>query len=169
MAEELQMQEAGQGPRKRKIGHKKGKGRKKMKVFQGGEKKVKMDGKMKKLFRKKVRDYNSDDSDDIDEAEPAPAPRVKFEKKQVHIEQEDDDEKSSDEELEEDDGDDDADDNDNMGNEDSDDEDAVVEHGIMKFSEGNTSFKKAFKKIVNRSGTDEVLVSPWIHDTMYSH
>ncbi|KAJ0629213.1 putative ribosomal RNA-processing protein [Helianthus annuus] len=98
MAEVLQMQEAGQAPRKRKIGHKKGKGKKKMKVFQGSGQKVKMDGKTKKLFRKRARDYNSDDSDD-----------------------------------------------------DNDD----VDEKPVKFE--NTSFKKAFKKIVNRSGTDDVL------------
>ncbi|KAI7745735.1 hypothetical protein M8C21_009336, partial [Ambrosia artemisiifolia] len=105
MAEVLQMQEAGQGPRKRKIGHKKGKGKKKMKVFQGSGQKVKMDGKMKKLFRKKARDYNSDDSDDDNDNEDIDEKPVKFEKKQSR----------------------------------------------------STSFKKAFKKIVKRSGTDDVL------------
>ncbi|KAI7745736.1 hypothetical protein M8C21_009337, partial [Ambrosia artemisiifolia] len=105
MAEVLQVQEAGQGPRKRKIGHKKGKGKKKMKVFQGSGQKVKMDGKMKKLFRKKARDYNSDDSDDDNDNEDIDEKPVKFEKQQSR----------------------------------------------------STSFKKAFKKIVKRSGTDDVL------------
>lgn len=156
MAEVVQMQEVGQGPRKRKIGHKKGKGKKKMKVFQGSGQKVKMDGKMKKLFRKKARDYNSDDSDDVNdvEEEEPPAPPLKFEKKQVRIENEDDDnvdEKSVDEEMDED------EDVDDEGNDDSDNEGGEIEHGIMKFSEGSTSFKKAFKKIVKRSGSDDVL------------
>lgn len=155
MAEELQMQEAGKGPRKRNIGHKKGKGKKKMKVFHGsGQQKVKMDGKTKKLFRKRARDYNSDDSEDddndIEEEEEEAAPPLKFEKKQVHIEdeedEEEDDEKSSDEEVD-------------VGNDVSDDEDGEIQPGIMKFFEGNTSFKKAFKKIIKRSGTDDVLVS----------
>ncbi|KAL7617703.1 uncharacterized protein LOC111876147 [Lactuca sativa] len=153
MAEELQMQEAGKGPRKRNIGHKKGKGKKKMKVFHGsGQQKVKMDGKTKKLFRKRARDYNSDDSEDddndIEEEEEEAAPPLKFEKKQVHIEdeedEEEDDEKSSDEEVD-------------VGNDVSDDEDGEIQPGIMKFFEGNTSFKKAFKKIIKRSGTDDVL------------
>ncbi|KAI3801218.1 hypothetical protein L1987_29322 [Smallanthus sonchifolius] len=142
------MQEAGQGPRKRKIGHKKGKGKKKMKVFQGSGQKVKMDGKMKKIFRRKARDYNSDDSDDDNDIDEKP---VKFEKKQSHIENNKEDEKSSDEEI-----DDAEDDDDDVGNDVSDDEEVITEHGIMKFSEGSKSFKKAFKKILKR-GSDDVL------------
>ncbi|XP_071721175.1 uncharacterized protein [Rutidosis leptorrhynchoides] len=178
MAEVLQMQEVGQGPRKRKIGHnKKGKGKKKMKVFQGSGQKVKMDAKTKKLFRKKARDYNSDNSDDAnddieeveeEEEEPARPARparlpVKVEKK-YEMKPVDDENDEEDEEVDDDDNDDDGnddvgndDDDDDMGDGDSDDEGVVVEHGIMKFSEGSTSFKKAFKKIVKRSGTDEVL------------
>ncbi|GJY75936.1 RRP15-like protein [Tanacetum coccineum] len=178
MAEEVQMQEAGKGLRKRNIGNKKGKGKKKMKVHHGGSgQKVKMDGKMKTLFRKRARDYNSDDSDDEDDIveEEEPAPPVKYEKKQTHIENrkekkqayienEEDDEKASDEEMDDDedeDGDEDGDVDDDKkvdaGNDNSDDEEGIIEHGIMKFSEGSTSFKKAFKKIVNRSGTNDVL------------
>ncbi|KAI3829420.1 hypothetical protein L1987_03544 [Smallanthus sonchifolius] len=145
MAEELQMQEAEQGPRKRKVGQKKGKGKKKMKVFQGSGQKVKMDGKMKKIFRRKARDYNSDDSDDDNDIDEEP---VKFEKKKLHIENKEDDGKSSDEEMD--------DDDDDVGNDVSDDEDVITEHGIMKFSEGSISFKKAFKKIM-KSGSDDVL------------
>ncbi|KVI01126.1 Protein of unknown function DUF1665 [Cynara cardunculus var. scolymus] len=150
MAEEVQMQEVEKGPRKRKIGHKKGKGKKKMKVNQGSGQKVKMDGKMKKLFRKKARDYNSDDSDDANDVnEEEPSPPMKFEEKQSHDENEEADEKSAEEE---------ADVEEDMGNDDiSDDEEGIIEHGIMKFSEGSTSFKKAFKKIIKRSGSDDVL------------
>ncbi|KAI3740898.1 hypothetical protein L2E82_31373 [Cichorium intybus] len=153
MAEELQMQEVGKGPRKRNIGHKKGnKGKKKQKVFQGSGQKVKMDGKTKKLFRKRARDYNSDNSDDDDDDdhhhdvdEEEPAPPMKFEKKQVHFQnEEEEDEKSSDEDVD-------------VSNEVSDDEDGTIQPGIMKFFEGNTSFKKAFKKIIKRSGSDDVL------------
>ncbi|XP_076913261.1 uncharacterized protein LOC143571821 isoform X2 [Bidens hawaiensis] len=153
MAEEVQMQEAGQGRRKRKLGHKKGKGKKKMKVFQGSGQKDKMDGKTKKLFRKKARDYNSDDSDDNEDIDDISEKQVKFEKKPSHIKNKENDEKSSDEEM---DGDDDDDVGDDVDNDVSDDENEIADHGIMKFSEGNTSFKKAFKKIV-KSGSDEVL------------
>ncbi|XP_076907855.1 uncharacterized protein LOC143564471 [Bidens hawaiensis] len=149
MAEEVQMQEAGQGPRKRKLGHKKGKGKKKMKVFQGSGQKVKMDEKTKKLFRKKARDYNSDDSDDNEDIDDINEKQVKFEKKPSNIINKENDEKSSDEEMA-------GDDDDDVDNDVSDDENEIAEHGIMKFSEGNTSFKKAFKKIV-KSGSDEVL------------
>ncbi|KAI3522714.1 hypothetical protein L1887_00720 [Cichorium endivia] len=157
MAEEVQMQEVGKGPRKRNIGHKKGKGKKKQKVFQGSGQKVKMDGKTKKLFRKRARDYNSDNSDDDDEDndvdEEEPAPPIKFEKKQVHFEkeEEEEDEKSSDEEVDED---------VDVNNEVSDDEDGTIQPGIMKFFEGNMSFKKAFKKIIKRSGSDDVVLGP---------
>ncbi|KAL4562544.1 hypothetical protein LXL04_034751 [Taraxacum kok-saghyz] len=156
MAEEVQTQEAGKGPRKRNIGHKKGKGKKKMKVFHGsGQQKAKMDGKTKKLFRKRARDYNSDDSEDdandIDDEE-EPAPPMKFQKEQVNDVNEEEDEKSSEEEAEEE-----MDEDVDVSNEVSDDEDGEIQPGIMKFFEGNTSFKKAFKKIVKRSGTDDVL------------
>ncbi|KAA8526642.1 hypothetical protein F0562_008155 [Nyssa sinensis] len=69
MAEETQTQEVGKGPKKRRLGHKKGsKAKKKLKVFPGSRgEKVKIDKKMKKLFRKRARDYTSDD-----EEEPAP-------------------------------------------------------------------------------------------------
>lgn len=156
MAEEVQMQEVGKGPRKRNIGHKKGKGKKKQKVFQGSGQKVKMDGKTKKLFRKRARDYNSDNSDDDEEdndvVEEEPAPPITFEKKNVHFaNEEEDDEKSSDEEVDED---------VDVSNEVSDDEDGTIQPGIMKFFEGNMSFKKAFKKIIKRSGSDDVVLGP---------
>ncbi|KAL8214744.1 hypothetical protein R6Q57_004193 [Mikania cordata] len=157
MAEELQTQEAGQGLRKRKNVHKKGKGKKKMKVHQGSGQKVKMNRKMEKLFRKKARDYNSDDSDDDNDINEKP---VKFEKKQLHIENKEDNEKSSEDEMDDDNDDVDdvgKDDGDDVGNDVSDDEDEITEHGIMKFSEGSTSFRKAFKKIIKRSGSDDVL------------
>ncbi|KAF5960645.1 hypothetical protein HYC85_001854 [Camellia sinensis] len=73
MDEEAHTQEVGKGPKKRRIGHKKGsKGKKKLKVFKGNGEKVKVDKKMQKLFRKRVRDYNSDDDD---EEEPSPVTR----------------------------------------------------------------------------------------------
>ncbi|KAI3510320.1 hypothetical protein L1887_17214 [Cichorium endivia] len=74
---------------------------------------------------------------------------------------------SSDDDDDDDDDDNDDDDNDvdekssdedvDVSNEVSDDEDGTIQPGIMKFFEGNTSFKKAFKKIIKRSGSDDVL------------
>nr|XP_043610508.1 RRP15-like protein [Erigeron canadensis] len=204
MAEIVEKQES--VGRKRKIGQKKGsKGKKKMRVFQGNDKKVKkMDAKTKRLFRKRVRDYNSDNSDDDNDVEqeennnnnnnnnkkkPVSANRVKFEKKkEVLVEnKEDDDANDGEEEVgddveeavvaprvkfekkkkkrvenEENDDDEDEDDDDEIGDDfgDDDEEGVVVEHGFMKFSEGSASFKKAFKKIVKRSGTEDEVLGP---------
>lgn len=147
MAEVTQIQEAGNGPNKRKLGHKKGnKAKKKMKVFQGNKDKVKIDKRMKKIFQKRARDYNSDD----DEEEPAPLVRNKKEKshekrEDFHVENEpsDDGEDLRDAGQE---------------NEPSDDEDGEILPGITKFAEGCKAFKKAFKKITKKNVSDDVLV-----------
>lgn len=70
MAEETQIQEPGNVPMKRKLGQKKGgKGKKKMKVYKGSGEKVKVNKKMQKIFRKRARDYNSDDDDEVDDSD----------------------------------------------------------------------------------------------------
>lgn len=145
MAEETQINEAGNGPRKRKLGHKKGnKGKKKLKVFQGPrDKKIKIDQKMKKLIRKRVRDYNSDD----DDGEPAPV--INHEKEHSHDKIEAFDEKDSDEEGDHG--------NDGVGNELSEDEDGEILPGITKFTEGCKAFKMAFKKITKKNVSEDVL------------
>ncbi|KAK2986434.1 hypothetical protein RJ640_011872 [Escallonia rubra] len=167
MAEETQMQEVGKAPSKRKLGHKTGsnKSKKKSKVFHGGtrEKVRKMDPRMKKLFRKRARDYNSDDEEDEErELEAAPVIRrqekersrekVRHGKGQKHEEDKVFDEKSSDEEGE--DGDEGV-----AGeeNEVSEDEDGEMQPGITRFAEGCKAFRMAFKKITKKSGSDDVL------------
>ncbi|KAK3017269.1 hypothetical protein RJ639_007381 [Escallonia herrerae] len=167
MAEETQMQEVGKAPSKRKLGHKMGsnKSKKKSKVFHGGtrEKVKKMDPRMKKLFRKRARDYNSDDEEDEQrELEAAPVIRrqekersrekVRHGKEQTHEEDKVFDEKSSDEEGEDyDEG--------VAGeeNEVSEDEDSEMQPGITRFAEGCKAFRMAFKKITKKSGSDDVL------------
>lgn len=146
MAEEAHTQEVGKGPKKRRIGHKKGsKGKKKLKVFKGNGEKVKVDKKMQKLFRKRVRDYNSDDDDG---EEPSPVTRDRNYQPQYKNELFDG--KSSDEEGEEH-------QNDGMENEASEDEDGEIQPGITKFMEGCKAFRMAFKKIVKKNVSDDLL------------
>ncbi|KAJ6680630.1 hypothetical protein OIU79_020178 [Salix purpurea] len=61
MAEETQMRESVKPFKKRKSGYNKGSNaKKKQKQFQGNKEKVKkIDPRLKKLLRKKARDYNS--------------------------------------------------------------------------------------------------------------
>ncbi|XP_059661284.1 uncharacterized protein LOC132307511 [Cornus florida] len=144
MAEETHAQAIEKGPNKRRIGHKKGsKAKKKPKVFHGTDKKVKIDKKMRKLFTKRAREYNSDDDEDSaslvsDENE------HKFNKTEVL------DGKSSDEEVE-DHGD------ASEENEISEDEDGEIQPGITKFIEGCKAFRMAFKKITRTSVSDDLL------------
>lgn len=146
MAEEAHTQEVGKGPKKRRMGHKKGsKGKKKLKVFKGNGEKVKVDKKMQKIFRKRVRDYNSDDDD---EEEPSPVTRDR--NYQPRYKNELFDGKSSDEEGEEH-------RNDGMENEASEDEDGEIQPGITKFMEGCKAFRMAFKKIVKKNVSDDLL------------
>ncbi|XP_047322657.1 RRP15-like protein [Impatiens glandulifera] len=131
----------GENQRKRRMGQKKGgKTKKKLKVIPvGPENKVKIDRKMKKLIRKRVRDYNSDD--DVEEKEI-----------DVNLQEDvedDDEENSSDEEDVEA----------KTGKEDdaSDDEDGEVQPGITKLTEGCNAFRLAFKKIMKKSVSDNLL------------
>lgn len=145
MAEETQIQEAGNVPIKRKLGHKKGsKGKKKLKVFKGSGEKVKIDKKMQKLFRKRARDYNSDDDEES-------APVITHRKEQSHGKEEVFDDGSSDGEGE---------DHGDVGEdfEFSEDENGEIQPGITKFAEGCKAFKMAFKKITKKSVSDDVLV-----------
>ncbi|KAI8006900.1 hypothetical protein LOK49_LG07G02782 [Camellia lanceoleosa] len=145
MAEEAHTQEVGKGPKKRRIGHKKGsKGKKKLKVFQGNGEKVKVDKKMQKLFHKRARDYNSDDED---EEEPSPVTKDRnYQPRYKNVF----DGKSSDEEGEEH-------QNDGMENEASEDEDGEIQPGITKFMEGCKAFRMAFKKILKKNVSDDLL------------
>jgi len=144
MAEVTEIQEAGNGLKKRKLGHKNGnKGKKKMKVFKGTNNKVKIDKRMKKIFQKRARDYNSDEDEE-------PAPVVKYEKEKSHERRVSFLEKHSDEEAE---------DHRDAGDEfePSDDEDGEILPGITKFAEGCKAFKMAFKKITKKNVSDNVL------------
>ncbi|KAF3639110.1 putative potassium transporter 6-like [Capsicum annuum] len=130
--------------------HKKkgGKG-KKQKSVPFSEKRVKIDNKMKKLFEKRSRNYNSDYDDN--DAEPSPVTRAKptsygkqkpksYEKDDFEEEWEDDGEEDENEELEI-----------------SEDEDGEVQPGITKFIDGCNTFRLVFKKMLKKSASDDIL------------
>ncbi|XP_060214324.1 uncharacterized protein LOC132641372 [Lycium barbarum] len=181
MAEELQsVSEAGKMFRKRKMEHNKkgGKGKKKFKGAPFSEKKVKIDNKMKKLFEKRARDYNSDNEDDDDnDAKPAPVSRAKStsygkekpksygkekptsygrEKRTSYGREKPTSYRKEDDDFEEEWVDDEVED----GNEElevSEDEDGEIQPGITKFIDGCKAFRLAFKKLLKKSASDDIL------------
>ncbi|KAK9114664.1 hypothetical protein Syun_021461 [Stephania yunnanensis] len=114
------------------------KGKKKAKVFSRtegqGKKAKKIDGRMKKLFRKRAREYNSDEDDDNEGNENLSLNSERT----VEVES---DEEAEEKELE-------------SGSEDEGDE---METGVMKFVEGCRAFSLAFNKITKKSVSEDLL------------
>ncbi|KAL0307220.1 UNVERIFIED_CONTAM: RRP15-like protein [Sesamum radiatum] len=112
---------------------------------QGAENRMKVDKRMKKLFQKRARDYNSDEEGEDEQLQQSAAARFK----------------KSDDEFEggfSDDG-----EEENQGIEEdevSEDEGGGIQPGITKFTEGIKAFKLAFKKVVKKSGGDEDVLGP---------
>lgn len=155
MAEETHLSEPAKGPNKRRVGHKKGsKGKTKQKKMEAGNfKPKKVDKKMKKLFRKRSREYNSDDENEDED--------------EHHSKNEDDEVMGgySSEEAGED------GDQDRQGfnadyRDSEDEEDDTVQPGIMKFNEGCRAFRLAFKSITKKGAQDDALVSLLLHDAV---
>ncbi|KAG6750172.1 hypothetical protein NC652_033819 [Populus alba x Populus x berolinensis] len=142
MAEETQMRESVKPFKKRKSGHKKGSNfKKKQKQFLGNKEKVKkIDPRLKKLLRKKARDYNSDDDNEDETAHAS-----------------DNDNADS---MDDDAGSDDGKEKKNLGIEievsDNEDDDEIPP-GITKFSEGCRAFRIAFKSISKKAISDDSL------------
>ncbi|CAB4305022.1 unnamed protein product [Prunus armeniaca] len=149
MAEETHTAEAAREPRKRKIGKKKGsKAKKKAKMLQSAEgiramKPKKIDKKMQKLYRKRARDYNSEDESEQDNATPlgnnedeligGSSSGEEAEKGGDHSER-------------------------NVDNGFSDDEEhGEILPGIMRFTEGSNAFRLAFRSIIKKTVTEDVL------------
>lgn len=139
--------DAGGNPRKRKLGKKGGgKGNRKMKGVQNaGQPKTKRSLKMKKLVKRRLREYNSDDDNDNDESYAEVGASV-----DVHSGGHEDASSSEDE------GRDDVEVEDEMGG--SDDEGDEI-HEEAKFFEGIRAFKVAFLKIMNTKISDDAVVS----------
>ncbi|KAI3457693.1 hypothetical protein Pfo_014356 [Paulownia fortunei] len=151
MAEITQSTEVKNGERKRKSGKKKGKmaKRRQRMMPQGAENRVKVDKKMKKLFQKRARDYNSgDEGEDEPLQQSGRAIGVnRFKKNDDEFEggfSDDGEEENQGSEAEEV----------------SEDENGGIQPGITKFTEGIKAFKLAFKKIVKKSGGDEDVLGP---------
>ncbi|MED6126899.1 hypothetical protein PIB30_082904 [Stylosanthes scabra] len=158
MAEDMQLQESAGHTRKRKLGKKQGH-KKKLKTMEPphGQKKVKVDKKMKRLFRKRAREYNSDDDEDEEENEATvPTTTNKHNGDQLDSEEPSEDEgkiEGGRKRLNKN-----ATDGDNEFSEDEGgEEDGVVQPGIMKFTEGVRAFKIAFRNIINKSVSDDLL------------
>ncbi|XP_057736798.1 uncharacterized protein LOC130954081 [Arachis stenosperma] len=159
MAEVMQLRESGGLLRKRKLGKKQGHKKKpKLMPPPHGQKKVKVDKKMKKLFRKRAREYNSDDDDEDEEENEASVPTIT----NKHNGDEIDSEEPSEDEGKTEGGrkgwNKNATDEDNEFSEDEGGEDdGVVQPGIMKFTEGVRAFKMAFRNIINKSVSEDLL------------
>ncbi|PKI31516.1 RRP15-like protein [Punica granatum] len=132
--------EAGRVLKKRKMGNKSRKAKKKVKVFQGSGEKVKIDRKTKKLFRKRAREYNSDDDDD--------AGKSALDKNRNAAPVFDDRRNSEADELNEE---------PQVSDDEDEDEDNEVLPAITKFAEGCRAFRAAFKSIIKKSASDDVL------------
>nr|GMC48585.1 RRP15-like protein [Ipomoea batatas] len=140
------MTEVHKGIKRGPLGSKKrsGKAKKKQKMVPFNEKQPKIDKKMRKLFEKRARDYNSDE-DDEDDKDNEVERSGKVKKKQKTDEFEED---SFDEEGD-------------GGEEDevSEDEGGELQPGITKFTEGCKAFRMAFRKLLKKtaSASDDVL------------
>ncbi|KAK4397764.1 hypothetical protein Sango_1251900 [Sesamum angolense] len=147
MGEVKQSIEVTNGGKTRRVGKKKGKMAKKRQRMmpQGAENRMKVDKRMKKLFQKRARDYNSDEEGEDEQLQQSAPARFK----------------KSDDEFEggfSDDG-----EEENQGIEEdevSEDEGGGIQPGITKFTEGIKAFKLAFKKVVKKSGGDEDVLGP---------
>ncbi|KAI4378576.1 hypothetical protein MLD38_016036 [Melastoma candidum] len=134
--------------KRRKPGHsKKSKKRVNPSHGGGGPKVKKIDGKMKRLFRKRAREYNSDD-DDKDE-------------QKLDIQDDRDISAGGNEMKLLEAGDDDSDDNsaDVSGNGSGEEDGADSEdgHGTAKFKDGSNAFRAAFESIMSNAVTDDGL------------
>ncbi|KAL0412953.1 UNVERIFIED_CONTAM: hypothetical protein Sradi_1497000 [Sesamum radiatum] len=151
MGEVKQSIEVTNGGKKRRVGKKKGKMAKKRQRMmpQGAENRMKVDKRMRKLFQKRARDYNSDEEGEDEQLQQsAPSTRAaKFKKSHDEFEGGfSDDGEEENQGIEQD--------------EFSEDEDGGIQPGITKFTEGIKAFKLAFKKVVKKSGGDEDVLGP---------
>ncbi|RDX84748.1 RRP15-like protein [Mucuna pruriens] len=168
MADEMTMLEPGRAKRKfdKKLGRKKSSKKAKVMPPPHGQKKVKIDKKMKKLFRKRAREYNSDD-----EEEEATVPATSGTTRLASITNKRNEE--DDIESEDPSGDEGAagrqktrnknatdlnnHNSDDEGEGEGEDDDNGSQLGITKFTEGCRAFKMAFRNIMNKSVPDDML------------
>ncbi|WOL00159.1 hypothetical protein Cni_G08872 [Canna indica] len=145
MAAELQTPAIAAAPASRKRKPKHGKGKKPNKrikqnaMAMAAAKPRKPSEKMKKLFRKRVKEYDSDDEDEVDEEfQEDPSSDEEEEEREMDFSVRDDEIGGSEGDAEDDDG-------------------EGVQHGITRLVEGCRAFKIAFRKIMKRHITDDSL------------
>lgn len=118
------------GKRKRNMGKKKGKKpkNKKLKMLEGKGKKLRLSKKMRNLFEKRARQYNSDDDEE---------------------EREEGEEALGDTRI--------GRGGDNSSEENDGSEEVEIQPGVMKFTDGVRAFRLAFKNIIKRNVADDSL------------
>ncbi|XP_039005673.1 RRP15-like protein isoform X2 [Hibiscus syriacus] len=121
------------GKRKRNIGKKKGNKtkNKKLKMLEGKGKKLRVSKKMRNLFEKRARDYNSDDDEEEEE-------RKEKENTEAAATRRGGGGDNSSEGREEEEG-------------------GEIQPGVMKFTEGVRAFRVAFKNIIKRNIANDSL------------
>ncbi|EPS67734.1 hypothetical protein M569_07042, partial [Genlisea aurea] len=98
---------------------------------------------MRKLFRKRARDYNSDEEEEEEKVEDRrESPVLNKTEDPSEIRFSDDAEEESDREVA------------------SDDEEGAIQPGIMKFTDGIKAFRLAFKKILKKTTDNEDVLGP---------
>ncbi|XP_043719563.1 RRP15-like protein [Telopea speciosissima] len=149
MAEASHLQEKTDGSKKRRAGKSKGrKAKKRVKSFPGTGDRVRVDKKMQKLFRRRAKEYNSDDEDDEQ-----PTSEVGEASNRVLGQKEVLEGNSSGDEEENGPG--------GSGNEGSEEDDGNRNQpGITKFVEGCRAFKIAFMKITRKNNLPDNPLGP---------
>ncbi|XP_014517827.1 RRP15-like protein [Vigna radiata var. radiata] len=164
MAEEIAMVESGRARRKfvKTQGRKKSGKKAKVMPSPHGQKKVKIDKKMKKLFRKRAREYNSDDEED--EAIVTAASETRRLASVTNKNNEKDGMESGDNQSEDEgaaaplkSSNKNATDTNDHSSDDEGDDDNEIQPGITKFTEGCRAFKMAFRNIMKKSVPDDML------------
>ncbi|KAL2661342.1 hypothetical protein AAZX31_03G218100 [Glycine max] len=164
MAEEMKMVEPGRGKRKffKTQGHKKSSKKAKVMPPQHGQKKVKIDKKMKKLFRKRAREYNSDDEEDDEATVPATLEpkslasitNKRNDKDGIESEDRSEDEGAAGPQKTWNKN---ATDMNYHSSDDEGEDDDEIQPGITKFTEGCRAFKMAFRNLMKKSVPDDML------------
>ncbi|XP_031485148.1 uncharacterized protein LOC116254144 isoform X2 [Nymphaea colorata] len=159
MAEEIELSQTSKSSRKRKLHQKTKQRHNKSRDEKEKPPKVKVNKKLRKLYKKRAAQYNSDD-DDADDNVPVQPERNEMdrmslsEQKVQSIEHSDDDDDDGDDSnhSERDDNSDCQDENDASSEDDRHDS-----RSVLKFSEGSHAFQRAFLKIMQKNQSSDLL------------
>ncbi|XP_031494469.1 uncharacterized protein LOC116260346 [Nymphaea colorata] len=158
MAEEIELSQTSKSSRKRKLYQKTKQRHNKSRDEKEKPPKVKVNKKLRKLYKKRAAQYNSDDDDDADDnvltqPERHEMDRMSFSEQKVQsIEHSDDDDGDDSNHSERDENSDCQDENDASSEDDRHDS-----HSVLKFSEGSHAFRRAFLKIMQKNQSSDLL------------